>query len=460
MTESTASREELFVLHRGDDRYFLYAPLRRFVAEVNGAAVEAVAQFLEQPGRDLSSKFSVVIEQLRSRGLFSEPFPDLPVFPESYEFRPHEVTLFPTSRCNLRCRYCYADAGHKAVEMPWEIAQAAIDLVATNAGLLGSPSFSVGFHGGGEPLLAWDLVVRCADHAKEKADQLGLDVELFAATNGLLSPDRRAFIAEHFTTVNISLDGPADIQDYNRPTTGGAGSYEQVAATLRDFDERGFSYGIRSTITKATVERMPEIVSWLADEFHPEYLHLEPVWQCGRCTSTGEQPPSDEVFLREFSRAKQCGLERGINVFYSGARLDTLTSKFCSAPGDGFSVLPEGIATSCYEVTESTDPRAAIFHYGKYDADKGQFCFDDKRIAALRGYSVEHLPHCQDCFCRWHCAGDCLAKVFESSGTDRHDGSTRCALNRELTVVALEELVSSAKGQETNGHEDSVPVAN
>lgn len=436
--------EELFVIPRGADRYYLYAPLRRVLAEANTAAIRTVADYLANPDTEVPPRGQAVIDQLRAQGLFRDPAPALPVFPASVDFRPHEVTLFPTSRCNLRCRYCYADAGFKAIEMPWPVARAAIDLVSANAGLLGSRKFAIGFHGGGEPMLAWDLVVRCVDYARERADALGLDVEVFTATNGLLSPQQRQFLAEHFTTANVSFDGPADIQDYNRPTLSGGGSYEQVADTLQEFDRRGFSYGLRTTITADTVGRMSEIVESIASRFRAEYLHIEPVWQCGRCAMTGERPPSEEQFVREFLRAREKGVQRGIRVFYSGARLDVLTSKFCAAPGDGFSVLPEGIATSCYEITETSDPRAAIFHYGRYVPETDAFEFDQARIQALQGYSVEHLPYCRDCFCRWHCAGDCLAKVFEKSGQDKHEGSDRCTLNRALTLAGLEELIGSA----------------
>lgn len=445
MDGAMAGSEELFVLPRGADRYYLYAPLRRVVAEANAAAVEAVAQYLHQPRATLAPQAAAVIEQLRAQGLFREPLPQPPLFPEAYDFYPHEVTLFPTSRCNLRCRYCYANAGCKAVDMPWEVAQAAIDLVAANAGWLGSPRFAVGFHGGGEPMLAWDMVVRAVEYARRKAEQTGLEAEVYAATNGLLTPEQREFVARHFSTLTVSLDGPPEVQDHNRPTLHGGGSYALVAATLRDFDARGFPYGLRSTITATTAGRMAETVDWLASEFRTQYLHLEPVWLCGRCATTGERPPTDEDFVREFLRARDAGRRRGIGVFYSGARLDVLTSKFCGAPGDGFSVLPEGLITSCYEITDVRDPRAATFHYGRYLPEKGRFEFDRQRIAALQKYSVDHWPHCADCFCRWHCAGDCLSKVFEKSGGDCHQGSDRCRLNRALTLADLDEVVSAAR---------------
>jgi uncharacterized protein len=442
-----ARREEIFAIPRGEGDFYLYAPLRRCVAVVNGAAVRAVVDHLEgKPAASAAAEAAVTT--LRSRGLFGEEPPAPPLFPAVEGFRPHEVTLFLTSRCNLRCRYCYAEAGRKAVEMPWEVARAAIELVADNAGFLGQRAFAVGFHGGGEPTLAWDLLVRCVDHAKSAADARGLDVELFAATNGLLSAEQRALIGERFTTVTVSLDGPPDIQDQNRPTAGGGPSSAAVQETLADFDAMGVHYGVRVTVTAASVGRMAEIVDWITTRCHARTVHLEPVWACGRCLVSGESPPADDAFAEGMLAAETLGRERGVDVTYSGARLDVLTSKFCAAPGDGFNVLPEGAVTACYEVTELDDPRARTFHYGRFDPAAGRFELDEERLAALRRLSVEHLPFCADCFCRWHCAGDCLAKALTTGANPEHRGSTRCRLNQRLTLEQLEGLVRAGAAAE------------
>ncbi len=431
--------EEIFVVPRQGDEYFVYAPLRRRLAVVNGGAVAVLARYLESGVDALDAAGRALVDSLEERGVLGGPAPALPLFPEGYRFLPHEVTLFLTSRCNLRCRYCYADAGRKSVDMPFEIARAAIDLVARNAGLAGLPKFAVGFHGGGEPTVAWDLLVQCVEHARKRAEETGLAADVFAATNGVLEPEQRDYITRHFTSVNVSLDGPPDVQDHNRRRADGRGSYAEVAETLRHFARAGLHHGVRATVTAATVQRMREVVDWFAAEFRLAYLHLEPVWLCGRCTRTGERPPDDAAFEARFLEAAERGTALGLPVLYSGARLDTLCSKFCAAPGDGFNVLPEGLVTSCYEITEPEDPRARIFHYGRHDGQG--FVFDHDRLASLRRYSVEHLEHCADCFCRWHCAGDCLARALEGSGAGVHAGSPRCDLNRALTRAHLDRLV-------------------
>ncbi|WP_020587923.1 radical SAM protein [Desulfobacter curvatus] len=437
MPNRSGTADELFLIPYTDGKYCLYAPLQRTTAIINATAAHVISKYLETGEKGLTSKEIGIIHQLKDGGLFGNEMPEPPLFPDNYTFCPHEVTLFLTSRCNLRCRYCYADAGYKSIDMPWEVAKAAIDLCADNAGLLGSRAFAVGFHGGGEPTVAWRMMVRCVEYAKEKAESKGLDVEIFSATNGFLSLHQREYMAKHFTNINVSLDGPKSIQDYNRPTLDNRGSFDQVRDTLRYFDNAGLKYGIRSTITKASVHRMVEIVESLHHQFNFMYLQLEPVWHCGRCITSEEPPPLDEDFITNFIKAFKRGQELGIQVTYSGARLDTLTSKFCAAPGDGFTVLPEGIVTSCYEVLEPTDPKASIFHYGQYNPLTNTFDFDAYRISKLRDLTVNNLAFCKDCFCKWHCAGDCLSKAFEVSKSTIHQGTNRCTINRALTLAWL-----------------------
>ena len=445
MAARPALAGDLFVVKSGEDRYVLYAPLRRAVAAVNGAGASVVSRYVTQGPASVGAAGAALIEALESQGLLTPQTERSPVFPPNYAFNPLEVTLFPTTRCNLRCRYCYADAGRRSMEMPWEVARAAIDLVVTNAGLLGSRKFTVGFHGGGEPTMAWSLMRQAAEHAHARSEETGLNVELFSATNGLLNKEQREYIAARFSSVTVSLDGPPDVQDFNRPTASGRGSFEGVRRTLDYFNEVGFPFWLRATVTASTVDRMAEAVEYLHARFAVRELHMEPAWQCGRCATTGEEAPAHADFVANFGRAKAAGRSLGVNVHYSGSRLDMLTSKFCAAAGDGFAVLPEGVATSCFEVTDLDDPRARIFHYGRYDGQTGKFAFDEERLRALRGLSVEHLPFCRDCFCKWHCAGDCLAKVFADSGSTEHRGSSRCELNRALTLGAIEELLGAAE---------------
>jgi len=440
--ENVASiNSDLFTIPRDDGTFLLYAPLTKKAGVINEAGVNTIVGYFD--GRSLADGEQSFIENLYQNKFLTEEGQPKPVFSKNFTFKPHEVTLFVTSRCNLRCRYCYADAGKKNMDMAVETAQAAIDLVAANAGLMGLPKFAVGFHGGGEPTTAWDIVTQAVEYAYRVADDKGLDVEVFAATNGMFNEKQRDYILQKFTNLNISIDGPADIQDYNRPKTDGSGSFGIIRDNLKFFDEHRFQYGVRATITKKNVYRMAEIVEWFNSEFNIDYLHLEPVWLCGRCLTTGEEAPSDDAFIQCYAQAMEKAEQLGVNLIYSGLRLGSLLSKFCAAASDGFNVLPDGTVTSCYEVTENDSPKAEVFHYGRYDAIKKAFVFDADKIKRLQQFSVENFEYCRNCFCKWHCAGDCISKVFDASKSFRHEGSIRCSLNRRLTIMQIEKMLES-----------------
>jgi len=430
----------LFIIERNNaGAYILYSPLNRKVGVINASGVNTLNKYFKSEA--LTKNEKLFISELHRNEFLNNAELKTPVFPENHGFLPHEVTLFLTSRCNMRCRYCYADAGKKSVDMNFEIARAAIDFVANNAGLAGLQQFAVGFHGGGEPTMAWKLLTDAVEYAKNKADQKGLDVELFAATNGMFNREQREYIVQNFTNLNVSFDGPEDIQDYNRPAVNGSGSFSIVRDNLKFFEEKGFPYGIRATITDKNVHRLVEIIEWIKTEFSPDFLHIEPVWQCGRCITTGENSPSESDFIHYFTLAYQRAEELGVNLVYSGLRIDSLLSKFCAATGDSFTVLPEGIVTSCYEITEQDDPKAELFHYGRFSPETQQFEFEPEKIKRLKQYSVENLEFCRDCFCKWHCAGDCISKVFSAEGVFVHNGSPRCSLNRRLSLLQLEKIL-------------------
>jgi len=346
----------------------------------------------------------------------------------------------------LRCTYCYAEGGRSGPELSWKQAKAAIDLVAGNARLAGRDAFAVAFHGGGEPTLAWDLLVECVAYAEDLAQQSGLKVHVYAASNGLLSGPQRAFIAKHFAGLNISFDGPEDIHDRQRPRVDGSGSFAGVLETVRHFESLGFPYGVRATVTSDSAKHLPRLVSFFRARCPSlRQLHVEPVWCCGRCRTSGDRPPEDSEFAHYFAEAWSLGQAAGLRLVYSGARLDVITNRFCAAAGDGFSVTPAGAVTSCFEVIDAEDPRAALFHYGRFELSAERFVFDEEKIAKLRSLTVDHLDHCRDCFCKWHCAGDCLAKALHGKAGGQHKGSVRCQLNRALTAADLKRVVVKAQ---------------
>ena len=441
------SPPELFVL-RDEQGPILYAPLGGLMARANESAVRAALAYAADSNvlDAMTPDEQEVIRAFDERGFFApRPLPH-----HETVFRPAQVTLFPTNNCNLRCTYCYAfggeggDAREPITTMRLEVAQRAIDLIARNAkerAAEGEPvrNFLVSIHGNGEPFCAFDLVREIVWYGQDVAERMDFPGVFNAATNGVLSDEQLDFVVANFHSVNISFDGLPAYQDANRPTAAGKGSFAQVDRTMQRLCEAGVDFGIRTTVTADMVDRMPDIVDFVAERYPGiEQLHFEPVWECGRCATSADAMPSSEDFTRSYLAALERAREGGVRLVFSGARQDMLVDTFCKVSSGSFTVTPTGDVTACYEVSYASDPRSERFFFGRFDEERGDFVFNDAKLAELSELTVHNMPFCTDCFCRWHCAGDCAAKVLDGISLADHHGSVRCQISRALTLNQIQ----------------------
>jgi sulfatase maturation enzyme AslB (radical SAM superfamily) len=118
-----------------------------------------------------------------------------------------------TSRCNLRCSYCYQNA-RKRGRMSWKTLRAALDLALDSA----APDVGVTF-AGGEPLLEFPLIRRAVAYVERNRPRAKI-VTCSISTNGtLLTNEIIAFLEEHRIRTQLSFDGAALAQDLRGPGT-------------------------------------------------------------------------------------------------------------------------------------------------------------------------------------------------------------------------------------------------
>lgn len=142
------------------------------------------------------------------------------------------ATFLVTQTCNLRCVYCYAGGGDYGEEGIMEEATAlrAADWLIDQA--RESRALTISFSGG-EPLLNFPVIERVVEYVHCRAKEAGKQPQLSLSTNGTLLDDERiAFLKANNIRVRVSFDGPADVQNVNRPFGDGRGSYETVAENL------------------------------------------------------------------------------------------------------------------------------------------------------------------------------------------------------------------------------------
>ncbi len=360
------------------------------------------------------------------------------------EFKPVSVSLFLTNNCNLRCKYCYAEGGHNRTQMPWDMITSILDQVALNAIEKNTKKLVVNFHGGGDISAAWDLFVQTKEYLDVLCSKHNLDLFTSAGSNGILDATQREWFIRNINHATLSIDGTESIQNNQRPFPDGRPSFPTVDETLNAFDRANYPYAIRSTITSESVFHLEEIIRFFSGRYKIRKIKFEPMYPRGRAEKLELKAPDAVTFVEAFRKARKIAHENGIDLMYSGARLNALTHAFCQAAGNSCAVTPEGWITSCYEVLSTADPFSETFFYGRFNPESKKIDIDHVKRDKLFELSVTNKSFCDKCFCKWHCAGDCAVKSLHSEQiTDTAALPDRCYINRELTKDQLIEAINS-----------------
>jgi uncharacterized protein len=421
-----------------EDKVLLYRPLRRLAFVGNQAMADLTMGLLGNgSGSDLSSRgdFSTdnhpdALDFLEKIG-FLNPDPLPPSAPEC-EFKPTSAVLLLTSRCNLRCIYCYAGGGERATQdISPEMARAAVDIVYQNAVEKKKPRFDLIFHGGGEPVQALDVIQEAVAYAHTK----DLPFHSSMVSNGVWTKAQREWIIQNLDGVGLSVDGGPETQNRQRPLASGKPSFGAVMHTIRALDDAGFKYSIRMTALPPWPGTLPEDVAFLCEATSAQSIQVEPAFNTQRGTHRAPTQPEAEAFIQGFKQAFEIAVRAGRQLIYSGARPWVLTQSFCQAPYLLLTVTPSGMLVGCFEATDNEYPLFDAARVGFMDG--GHVVVDEVSRRTLHETLAQRRAICRDCFCYWHCAGDCYSRVFAPEAYGNPGTSPRCNMNREITAHIL-----------------------
>jgi uncharacterized protein len=413
-----------------DDKFIIYRPLLQLAFVGNRAMADLALDLASQREPSSAEAPEEVMAFLRTIG-FLKPDPP-PPSPRDHSYRPTTAVLLLTNRCNLRCTYCYASGGEGPMqELTLDVAQTAIDRAWQNARELGRPHFRLAFHGGGEPVQAWDILREATAYAQEK----DLPCRVSMVSNGVWTTRQREWILDNLDALSISFDGRPETQDRQRPFASGRGSFKPVMRTLQALDQADFSYGIRMTATAPWRGNLPEDVRFICEKTSCPAMQVEPAFNTRRGEHQGPTQEESEAFAEAFMAAFEIASEADRRLTYSGARPWLLASTFCTAPYGALIVSPSGNLVACYEVADGNHPLAEMSTVG-HVAD-GKIVVDAQARESLLTYLEEQRAGCRDCFCYWHCAGDCYVRSFYAQKSARQGANPRCAMNREITARML-----------------------
>ena len=362
-----------------------------------------------------------------------------------------------TTKCNLRCRYCYNADERRAITeqtIPLDLARAGIDWYFAN-----TPYRHIRFYGPGEPTQAFEEIKEISAYAKNHPNH-GDDVTSEIQTNGVFTEKIRDWMLDNMNIMWMSFDGMPEIQNYNRPLNplfkkfyGGKSSAEvlenNVRWLIKNKENRNLMVGARVTITDKTIDRQKEMV----DYFYS--LGIRHVWTNPEFYEVGRIPVcQDEIkkkgfhfdmdryveyYLEAFQYAKGKNLQWGsfLTINFDG---ESPYHCRCCDPKSAPHLTPDGYISACDMVVLGEEAyHMSPFVVGKWDSAKQEFIWYEDKVKALNERKSTNIGHCKSCPAKCHCGGYCLGETVNTTG--RLDGQdlVKCKAVRKL----LEKLGTS-----------------
>jgi uncharacterized protein len=102
------------------------------------------------------------------------------------------------------------------------------------------------------------------EEAEQAAAAAGKTLTISLTTNGtLFTTEVLDFLRDHHVLLSVSIDGPRELHDANRPYAGGAGSYDDIVEGLQALRSWGIAAGARVTLAPSQWHRIPEVFDHL-----------------------------------------------------------------------------------------------------------------------------------------------------------------------------------------------------
>ncbi len=191
------------------------------------------------------------------------------------------IAFMITNRCNSKCRYCYVNAAEQTLrtEVDPELVMGFLDKYKEAGGR------SILLTGG--EVLLYPGIEDVIKYAKD------LELELAVFTNGLaLDEEKLLELRENVQSFSISLDGPAEIHDYNR---GIKGAYEQTIGVLHLFKKHQVPFSIQMTIGKSNLDSI-DYVGKIAHEYGAHSVSLVKMLDQGRGKECSDKLEVEDLY--------------------------------------------------------------------------------------------------------------------------------------------------------------------
>lgn len=306
-----------------------------------------------------------------------------------------DVIVMPNMNCNLSCTYCYER--HESSEMSEDTEARLVAFLQSSADRFRALLLS---WFGGEPLLSVDRLLRIQRAARDAAVSHGTLMASHITTNGLLLDEAtaRALIESGVRSYQITLDGPPDVHDRQRPRRGGQATFDRifqnVSLLARQFSEANVK--LRVNYYPATLDRIPDLLASFDAEIRPRLdLVLEPIFT----SEYGEVRRPDSASSVSPESIYRVAMQMGFKATKSGISETRLT--YCYADRKSQVLINfNGDVFKCTVDKFKSSDRLGILGI------QGEIVWDSKRLAEW--FNVPAFEEkCHQCTYMPMCMGGC-----------------------------------------------------
>lgn len=361
-----------------------------------------------------------------------------------------KYTLLVTQRCNLRCRYCYI--GKQANSMPLSVAHKIIDFIYQRTPP--DEEIHIGFFGG-EPLLAFDTILRITEMVESHPAFDKERVDLGIVTNGTIYSEKIArFVQDHDISFGISCDGPPEAHDLSRFFPDGRGSAHAVANTISQAASRIEGVMVNAVYGPQTLATLPRTVEYLSS-LGVRQIHLNP--DISATWSRKEIAMLPEVYTAVADQAIQSYQNsHPLFVSFIDSKIAVIlrggyeAAERCRMGVAEMSFTPDGGIYPCERLVGDGTGEGRIGHI-----DQG---IDLAGIQCRKASTIQIKNPCDDCSLEPYCMHWCGCSNFFATGDyDRANAficaSEKAAIQAGLHVLTTLGPIDSVRFSEhVNGH--------
>lgn len=352
------------------------------------------------------------------------------------------LVLCLTGQCNLKCDYCVVKDNMTdelgSQQMPPDVLREALDFASVLEGTISKLTIVLW---GGEPLVAWDLVIESVETVRQR---FGDHASIIAITNGVLLDEKRVrFLVENGVFTIVSLDGmsfSANIHRFGRDQA----LYERVVENCRLLRDAGVDFGLSAVLVRRDWTTTVEDIVTMCRELRPVSIGIGPLHAGPMREDVPREAAADALW--------QCFLELrrlGIVVEHAWRRVRPfvhrrIRHRDCPAAGGMLKVLPSGDICCCDNFGWHGE-----FLLGNIKDTNIDHVLASEVMKTWAGLSQFARPSCYQCLALGVCGGGCPYDAFSTGGSLRGLDEQTCVVSRKFLRNLLELLWEECKNSST-----------